>query len=239
MDNLVKKRIAIIPARGGSKRIPNKNIIDFMGKPMISWSIKAALATNLFDSVLVSTDCEKIAEIAVKNGADVPFLRKRYADDHSTVSQATISALEQLKIFNGKEYDTVVQLMANCPLRTSLSIINQVKRYEDNKSRVSVLSAFAYGMFNPWWAHYKNTKNQYEKILKNYDHNTRSQDLPELICPSGATWISTTKNLVESGTFYSKGYDFYKLNWTEAIDIDDFDDLQLAKAAYVIKNETL
>ena len=64
MDNLVKKRIAIIPARGGSKRIPKKNIIDFFGKPMIAWTIESAIQTNLFDTILVSTDSEEIAEIS-------------------------------------------------------------------------------------------------------------------------------------------------------------------------------
>ena len=127
---MVNKRIAVIPARGGSKRIPKKNVIDFMGKPMISWSIEAALDSGLFDSVLVSTDCQDIADIALKYGADVPFLRSEYADDHSTVSQATRSALKQLKKVNGKNYDTVVQLMANCPIRSSANIISQVKKYE-------------------------------------------------------------------------------------------------------------
>ena len=236
---MVKRRIAVIPARGGSKRLENKNIIDFMGKPMISWTIKAALDTNLFDKVLVSTDCQTIADIAIKNGADVPFLRTKYADDYSTVSQATIASLQQLKKYNQIDYETVVQLMPNCPLRTSSNIIDQVQQYENNKNGVSLLSAFNYGMFNPWWAHYKNIQNEYEKILKNYDDQTRSQDLPELFCPSGATWISDTKKLIQTGTFYSKSYSFFKLSWIEAIDIDDIDDLKLAKAAFIIKNENL
>ena len=236
---MVKNRIAVIPARGGSKRIPKKNVIDFMGKPMISWSIEAALESELFDTVLVSTDCEEIADISVKYGATVPFLRSEYADDHSTVSQATRSALLQQKIYNGKNYNTVVQLMANCPVRSSASIINQVKQYEESKNKFSLLSAFEYGMFNPWWAHYKNKKGEFEKILKNYDNTTRSQDLPELICPSGATWISDVKNLNKIGSFYSEGYNFHKISWLEAVDIDNIDDLQLAKAAYMIKNEKL
>jgi N-acylneuraminate cytidylyltransferase len=239
MDDMVNKRIAVIPARGGSKRIPKKNVIDFMGKPMISWSIEAALDSGLFDSVLVSTDCQDIADIALKYGADVPFLRSEYADDFSTVSQATRSALKQLKKVNGKNYDTVVQLMANCPIRSSANIISQVKQYEESEGDFSLLSAFEYGMFNPWWAHYKNKKNEFEKILKNYDDKTRSQDLPELICPSGATWISNIKKLNKTGTFYSQGYKFHKISWLEAVDIDDIDDLQLAKAAYMIKNEKL
>jgi len=236
---MVKNRIAVIPARGGSKRIPKKNIIDFMGKPMISWSIEAALNSGLFDTVLVSTDCEEIAAIAVKYGADVPFLRSEHADDHSTVSEATQSALHQLKKYNGRDYDTVVQLMANCPLRSSDTIITQVKSYEKKDSKVSLLSGFNYGMFNPWWAHCKNQKGEFEKIINTYDNTMRSQDLPELICPSGATWVSDVKKLHETGTFYSQGYHLHKISWLDAVDIDDMDDLQLAKAAYLIRNEEL
>ncbi len=96
---MVNRRIAIIPARGGSKRIPEKNIIDFAGKPMIAWSIEAALKSNLFDRVIVSTDDIKIADIAKQWGAEVPFLRKECADDYSTVSEATTSALTQAMNF--------------------------------------------------------------------------------------------------------------------------------------------
>ena len=239
MDDLVKKRIAIIPARGGSKRLTKKNIIDFMGKPMISWSINAALDSKIFDSVLVSTDCKETAEIAQKYGADVPFLRKEYNDDYSTVSQATKSTLNQLQKYNGNNCKTVVQLMANCPLRSSKNIIDQVKQFEESKENFSLLSGFNYGMFNPWWAHYKNKKGSFEKLFKNYDDSVRSQDFPNLICPSGATWISDVKKLNESNTFYSDGYSFFKLSWLSAVDIDDKTDLELAKAAFIIKNEKL
>ena len=86
---------------------------------------------------------------------------------------------------------------------------------------------------------HKNRKNEFEKILKNYDNKTRSQDLPELICPSGATWISNIKKLNKTGTFYSQGYKFHKISWLDAVDIDNIDDLQLAKAAFMIKDEKL
>lgn len=234
---MVKHRVAIIPARGGSKRIPKKNIISFMGKPMIAWTIEAAINSNLFDLVLVSTDSQEIANIAVKYGAKVPFLRNDHADDSSTISEATITALKQLKNYNNKDYKTVVQLMANCPLRSTESIIEQVNVYENLSTKKSLLSGFNYGMFNPWWAHFENKNQKFEKLLKNFDATTRSQDLPELICPSGATWISDVHKLKTCGTFYSEGYKFHKTSWLNAVDIDDLDDLQLAKAAYYILNE--
>jgi len=237
MDDLVKKRVAIIPARGGSKRIPKKNILDFFGKPMIAWTIEFALRTNMFETVLVSTDSEEIAQISKNYGAEVPFLRNRHMDDTSTVSQATITALEQLNSFNGKTYETVVQLMPNCPLRSSKNIIDQLKFFEESKEKTSVLSGFHYGMFNPWWAHQKDQSQKFKKVFKNFSTEKRSQDLEPLFCPSGATWISSVKNLKKYNTFYSKEYSFYKLGWQEGVDIDDASDLLLAKAAYMILNE--
>src|SRR5690554_6668733 len=239
MDHLVEKRIAIIPARGGSKRLPGKNIMKFFGKPMIAWTIEAALKTNLFDLVLVSTDSYDIAEVAKKYGAKVPFLRNEKADDHSTVSEATLIALNQIESFLGKTFDTVVQLMANCPLRTTDNIVNQVSFFENSFHRTSLLSGFSYGMFNPWWAHYKDHSGNIQRLYKQFDRNIRSQDLPELTCPSGATWISSRENLRSHQTFYSPGYKFFNLTWQEAVDIDNIEDLRLAKAAYLLLNEKL
>lgn len=239
MDDLVSKRIAVIPARGGSKRLPKKNILEFMGKPMIVWTIEAAMETQLFDKVLVSTDSAEIAAVAKEHGAAVPFFRNAHTDDHSTASEATLTALMQLKDFDGKEYDTVVQLMANCPLRTSINIAEQVTAFEKQKNRYSLLSGFSYGMFNPWWAHYKDKDGLFKKLLKTYSNSVRSQDLPELICPSGATWITRVDSLSEYKTFYSPNYGFHTISWLEAVDIDDFDDLQLAKAAFLMHSENL
>lgn len=232
---MVKNRIAVIPARGGSKRLPNKNIINFNGKPMIAWTIIAAIDTNLFDLVLVSTDSPEIAAVSKEYGAYVPFLREKKADDFSTVSEATIEALNQLNDYDGSKFSTVVQLMANCPLRTSQNIKDQVQFFENQKSRTSVISGFRYGMFNPWWAHFKNDEGDYVRLLNEKGKDARSQDLPELICPSGATWISDANTLIAAGSFYNK-YTFYVVNWKEAIDIDDDDDLDLAKALFKIQD---
>jgi CMP-N-acetylneuraminic acid synthetase len=89
------KHIAIILARGGSKRLPRKNILDFHGKPLLAWTVEAALHSGKFDRVLVSTDDREIADIARSFGAEVPFLRKIAAGDHASSSEATLAALQQ------------------------------------------------------------------------------------------------------------------------------------------------
>ena len=99
---VIGDQIAVIPARGGSKRIPRKNIIGFFGKPLIAWTIDAARESGLFDRVLVSTDDAEIAAIARDWGAEVPFLRDRHADDVAPVARATLRALEQVREKLGK-----------------------------------------------------------------------------------------------------------------------------------------
>ncbi|MDZ7846861.1 MAG: hypothetical protein U5L96_08860 [Owenweeksia sp.] len=110
-----KTRVAVIPARGGSQRIPHKNITDFEGKPLIAWTVRAAQRSGLCDKIVVSTDSEEIARVSREWGAEVPFLRDAYADHHSPVSEATLRTLTQLEEA-GETYDEVVQLFAVCPL---------------------------------------------------------------------------------------------------------------------------
>lgn len=228
MDNLVNKRIAIIPARGGSKRIPGKNIINFLGKPMIASTIEAARESGCFDRILVSTDDPETAETAQEFGAEAPFLRENNADDHSPVSEATWHALNQAMSYWGESYNTVVQLMANCPLRDSEDIKNCVKAFDSHK-RTFQISCFRFGWMNPWWATKLDGEGRPTQLFPEAAVQ-RSQDLPDLFCPTGAVWIAQAKQFLESRTFYGEDNRFEPLSWKSAIDIDDQDDLEFALA---------
>lgn len=225
---MVKKRIAIIPARGGSKRIPHKNIIDFCGKPMIAWTIQAAKESGLFDRILVSTDDQSIAEVSIAWGAEVPFLRARFSDDHTPVSEATVSALQQAMDQWGDHYVSVTQLMANCPLRTADDIEQAVITFEE-QNRDFQISCFKFGWMNPWWA-VKLDSEGHPKRLFPETVGQRSQDLPELFCPTGAIWVAKVEGLLSTKTFYGQGHVFEPLAWESAVDIDDYDDLRFAVA---------
>lgn len=224
----VERRIAIIPARGGSKRIPQKNIVDFNGKPMIAWSIIAAKQSGLFNRILVSTDDPEIAKVAIEHGAEVPFLRQQFADDHATVSEATAAALQQAMDYWQEEYSVIVQLMANCPLRTSKDIEDAVIVFEDKK-RTSQISCFEYGWMNPWWATRVDEKGQPTKLFPE-TLDKRSQDLPKLYCPTGAIWISNSSMLLKYQNFYSPEHVFEPISLESAVDIDDYEDLKFAQA---------
>jgi len=110
------KNIAIIPARGGSKRIPKKNIKNFLGKPMIAYSIETALTSQLFEEVMVSTDDKEIAEIAIKFGASVPFMRsKSSADDFATLNDVFVEVKNEYRQ-QGRKYDVYGLLLPTAPL---------------------------------------------------------------------------------------------------------------------------
>lgn len=223
------KAIAIIPARGGSTRMPKKNILDFAGKPMIAHTIEAALNSNRFSRVLVSTDSQEIAEISLKYGAEVPFLRSSCADNHTPVSEAVLYALNQAEEYYNEKFDIVAQLMANCPIRNAedikLAYDNFVKKDFDSQ-----ISCFKFGFSNPWWA-LKINKNGEGTPLLNISINTRSQDLEELYCPTGAIWFAKTNNLRTHKTFYAN-HRYFEIDWKSAVDIDNYEDLDMAKAIY-------
>lgn len=220
--------IAIIPARGGSKRIPRKNIIDFDGKPMIAWTIEAALNSQCFDRVLVSTDSDEIAEVSIASGASVPFLRQENADDAAPSSLATISALRQAEAHWQTSFDQVVQLMPNCPLRDA----THIKAAMDNFRMRDIdyqISCFRLGWMNPWWA-VKLDGDMSPTRLFPEALSKRSQDLEHLHCPTGAIWIAGRDALLEAGTFYGANHRFFSMDWMGAVDIDDMDDYRMALA---------
>lgn len=229
-------RVAIIPARGGSKRIKKKNIIDFHGKPMIAWTIQAALESGLFDDVVVSTDNMEIAEVSKAFGASVPFLRKNYADDQTPVSTATLEALTQLRHQCDKQYDEVVQLMANCPIRDAKDIIMAVEHFSE-RDACAQISCFKFGWMNPWWA-VTMDENCKPKSLFPEASTQRSQDLPDLYCPSGAIWIAKSSMLQKHKTFHMENRIFFDIGWAAAVDIDDYTDLDMAKAVFMAKEKS-
>jgi len=182
----------------------------------------------LFDRILVSTDDEEIASIAVRMGLDVPFLRNKCYDDYSTVSSATIAALEQVETELNETYRVVVQLMPNCPLRDHLNIVDAFEAFQRVNSSFQI-SCFKFGWMNPWWA-VRLDENNHPSPLFPEIWGKRSQDLSDLFCPTGAIWIANVADLKRDGTFYGPSYVFYPLDWKAAIDIDDTSDLEMALA---------
>ena len=222
--------IAIIPARGGSKRIPDKNIRCLAGKPMIAYTIAAARESGLFERVVVSTDSEEIGQVARQFGAEVPFLRDQaLADDLTPVSSVTADALFQIDP-SGERFESVAQLMANCPLRTSADVCDSYRQFQTTGTE-SQISVVRYGWQNPWWAVRQNARHELEPIFKD-QITARSQDLPELFCPTGAIWWAQTAVLRRTKTFHVENKTGWEIPWQRGIDIDTFEDMDMAEVLF-------
>jgi N-acylneuraminate cytidylyltransferase len=219
---MAKAKIAIIPARGGSKRIPGKNVRDLAGKPMIAYTIEAACASDLFERVVVTTDSQEIAKIAERHGAEAPFLRDAaLADDVTPVSLATLDALCRLDP-EGKRYDILAQLMPNCPLRSAEDVQHSHAQFQESGSS-SQISVVRYGWQNPWWAMRRNEEFRLEPLFPD-EMKQRSQDLPELFCPTGAIWWASAEALRREKTFHLKGRTGWEMPWQRGMDIDTPED---------------
>lgn len=231
------KHIAIILARGGSKRLPCKNILDFHGKPMLAWTVESALRAGKFDRVLVSTDDQKIADIGRAYGAEVPFLRNAAQGDMATSSEATLVALSQAEVYWGEKFEIVTQMMANCPLRDAEDISSAIDTFMGHVVP-SQVSCFRFGWMNPWWAAKLDGQDKPDYLFP-HTRNARSQDLPPLYCPSGAIWIARVTALKAEKSFYVPGHTFFPLSWMSAMDIDDAEDMEMAKACFLVKNRQI
>ena len=225
---------AIIPARGGSKRVPRKNILPLAGKPLIAYTIEAALESALFHRVVVSTDSEEIAAVARITGAEVPFLRSAdIADDVTPISAATADALERLDP-EGTQCRFVAQLMANCPLRTAEDLVASYKQFSEIGADTQI-SVVRYGWQNPWWAMKRDASSFALDPLFPCEMSARSQDLPELFCPTGAIWWGKTTVIREKRTFHIPERTGWEIEWQHGVDIDTAEDMEFAEALLSLK----
>ena len=225
-----ERLLAVIPARGGSKRIPGKNIRPFAGRPLIAYAIAAARESGLFEDVVVSTDSEEVADIASRYGATVPFLRSHeLSDDATPVSDATLDVLRRIDP-NEARFDAVCQLMANCPLRDAGDVLDSHGQFMALGSPAQI-SVVRYGWQNPWWAIQLAPGYRLDPLFKER-LQSRSQDLPELFCPTGAIWWARSASLRSGGTFHLEGRTGWEMPWQRGIDIDTEHDWVLAECLH-------
>ena len=178
----MKKAVAIIPARGGSKRIPRKNIKDFFGKPLIAYSIETALKSNLFEKVIVSTDDEEIGKIAIKYGAVVPFLRPKELSDDFTGTGAVIEHTINFLKEQGENYDFICTIYATAPFLQEKYLIEGFEKLKDSNAR----NAFSCtSMPFPIQRTFKIASNGRCEMFYPENFSKRSQDLEEAYQDAG------------------------------------------------------
>lgn len=220
--------IAVIPARGGSKRIPKKNMVEFDGQPLIAKTIQCALDSKIFDQVIVSTDDIDVAEFAKSMGAYIPGLRGNYFDDNSPASKVTLYELDRFYKGNGNFPNTVFQLMPTCPFRTVEDIETVYQFLSDNENR-SVITCHSPVGSNIWWTATLNP-NLEPNFLFPENLKKRSQDLPKTFVPNGAIWASKVSTLTQYANFYNPAIVFCEIPWLSGFDIDTPEELDIAKA---------
>jgi pseudaminic acid cytidylyltransferase len=227
------RAIAIIPARGGSKRIPRKNIKPFLGEPIISYSIKAALDSKLFDEVMVSTDDEEIAEIALKYGAKVPFMRS--AKNANDFAGTVDVLLEVLSAYKEKGHDFE---LACCIYPTAPFVNSQLigKAYEKllngNYDCIFPVLPFSFPIQR---ALKLDAESKISMFYPEY-LTSRSQDLEKSYHDSGQFYIFRPETLFLKNKLYTDNTSVLILNELEAHDIDNEEDWKVAEFKYRLRH---
>jgi len=219
-----KKVLAIIPARSGSKRIHNKNIVDFDGKPLIYWSIIAGLKSKYVDSVLVSTNDEYIADISRLFGASVPFLRPESISGDSSPTMSAIQYTVNELIKMGEVYDYVLLLQPTSPLRTYLHIDSAV-RFMVEKEANAVIGVTE--VEHPIeWSNTLPEDNSMVNFISRENDGLRSQDLEKRYRKNGAIYLCKLDFVLRNNSLVnmSKAYGFI-MDRFSSVDIDTVDDL--------------
>ncbi len=229
----VEKRFAVIPARGGSKRIPLKNIKEFLGHPLIYYSIKAALDSELFEHVIVSTDSEEIAEISEHLGAEIPFIRdKKLADDFTGTADVTKDAYTRMCSL-GFDADTVCTIYATAPLLTGEYLKKAYKQFQqDNADYLYACCEFPFPIQRAQFL----DKNKIPTPVMPQYMSWRSQDLPKTYQDAGLFYFYSKNYFIDPQTapLSLRGFEMPR---HRVIDIDTKEDWDYAQAMVKAVNE--
>lgn len=231
----MKRSVAVITARGGSKRIPGKNIRDFCGKPMIAYSIEAALESDIFAEVMVSTENREIAETAIRYGASVPFMRSiATADDYATTSDVLLEVIEQYEE-RATFFDDVCCIYPTAPFVTGEKLINAMKLLEmAGVDAVIPVTAFSYA---PQRGMIMNGRYIEMKCPEYID--ARSQDLEKMYHDSGQFYCLKTDSFKKNKRLMAGKVVPIVLPEMEVQDIDTLEDWKMAELKYRIMKRGL
>jgi CMP-N,N'-diacetyllegionaminic acid synthase len=226
--------LGIIPARGGSKGIPGKNIRPLAGKPLLAWTIEEAKKSKYIDRLVLSSDDKKIMEVAKQYGCEVPFIRpKELALDHSSSVEVILHCLQHLD-----DYDWVIQLQPTSPFRTT-NDIDQCIEYCIKKNANSCVSVTETEK-SPFWMYFMDQEAKLRKVIDLNLSALRRQDLPKVFSLNGAIYMARCKWFQEKKTFLSTETVGFCMPRERSLDIDTEWDLKLAaaiKAAQTFEEE--
>jgi CMP-N,N'-diacetyllegionaminic acid synthase len=218
-----KTFLGIIPARGGSKRLPRKNVLDLCGKPLIAWSIKAGLNSKYIDKVVVSSDDDEILNISSNFGAETIKRPVELASDTATTFDAIKHTID-----NFENYDYIVLLQPTSPLRDAKHIDEAIELLEE-KQADAVVSVCEVD-HSPLWSNTLPENGNMSSFLRDEVLNKRSQDLEKYYRLNGAIYICKTEKLLEEKSFFLKENIFaYIMDRKSSVDIDEEVDFKIAE----------
>jgi len=220
---MTKKTLAIITARGGSKRLPNKNILDLVRKPLIAWTSDVAKKSKHITKLIVSTDSEKIKQVAEKYNVEVPFIRPDYLASDTATSFDVIKHSIEFFANKNEYFDYIMLLQPTSPLRTDQHIDEAFSMLTDEtKAVVSVCES----EHSPLWSNSLPENLSMKNFISEKNKNLRSQDLPIYYRLNGAIYISEINYFFENKGFFSENTKAYIMPQLNSTDIDtqlDFD----------------
>ena len=222
-----KRILALIPARGGSKGLPGKNIRELAGKPLIAWTIETAVSNPYIDKTVVSTDSDEIADVARRYRAEVPFLRpSRLSTDKAKGIDVSRHAVQWLKDHDDF-FDLILTLQPTSPLRQLEDVTNAIELFFKKTARavVSVCEC----QHHPWWTNRLPEDNSLDGFLRPEALNTNRQDLPTYYQLNGAIYLTTVKNMLCENIIYGQDGYAYIMPRERSVDIDTVEDLKFAE----------
>ncbi|RXK05104.1 CMP-N-acetlyneuraminic acid synthetase [Halarcobacter bivalviorum] len=218
-----KSFLSIIPARGGSKRLPRKNILKILDKPLIAYSIEAGLNSKYIDKLIVSSDDDEILSISKDYGAEIIKRPANLAEDTTTTFDTLKHVVENIS----EEYEYIVLLQATSPLRKSSHIDEAIKLLEEKKA--DAIISVCEMEHSPLWSNTLPSDNNMKLFLKDEIKNKRSQDLEKYYRLNGAIYICRTDKFLENkGFFLEENIYAYIMDRKDSIDIDEEIDFIIA-----------
>lgn len=222
--------LAIVPARGGSQRIPDKNIVDFCGKPLIMHSLSAAREAGIFDDIHVSTDSNKIAQVVTDAGFTIDFMRDLSLADGYTGLIPVLRWVVERYVELGKVVDEICLLYPTAPLITAQDLCDAYTLFKERNRIHPLMSMSSYAVPVEWAMEIDESDiatARYPEML-----NIRSQDLKPCVYETGSFMFLTVEQLTDWGKSAELKTLAYKLPKWRAVDIDDEEDLELARVLY-------
>lgn len=219
-----KTFLAIIPARGGSKRLPRKNVLDLAGKPLIAWTIEAGLKSKYIDKVIVTSDDDEILSISQQYGA----IAIKRPDELASDTATTFDAIKHT-IDNVEQYDYIILLQPTSPLRNDKHIDEAIELLE-TKNTDAVIGVCEMD-HSPLWSNVLPHNGSMSNFLREEVLNKRSQDLEKYYRINGAIYICKTERLLKEKSFFLEDNIFaYKMDRKSSVDIDEEIDFYIAEA---------